>query len=99
MPTDRIDSGPDVVPPHRAGPPCGASRHDGGAKQADGPMLTPIRRPRPQSGDPTVTTPKDQPRPPTVRPITAADLPALKDVVASTDLFPPEMLDDMTTCS
>lgn len=33
---------------------------------------------------------------PTVRTITRADLPALKAIIASTDLFPPEMLDELT---
>ena len=31
-----------------------------------------------------------------VRPMTAADLPAIKAIVAAVDLFPPDMLNDMT---
>ncbi|MBV6657876.1 MAG: GNAT family N-acetyltransferase [Devosiaceae bacterium] len=30
-----------------------------------------------------------------IRPLTRADLPAIKQVIASTDLFPPDLLDDM----
>lgn len=41
-------------------------------------------------------TPTDMRGIPTVRPITVADLPALKAVIATNDLFPPDMLDDMT---
>lgn len=43
-----------------------------------------------------MTTPNNGPDRPTVRAITRADLPALKAVIASTTLFPPEMLDEMT---
>ncbi len=38
----------------------------------------------------------DASRRPTMRPITDSDIPALKAVVTSNDLFPPDMLDDMT---
>ncbi|HEV7255953.1 MAG TPA: GNAT family N-acetyltransferase [Mesorhizobium sp.] len=43
-----------------------------------------------------MTLSTDGPRSPSVRPIRRADLPALKAVIASNGLFPPEMLDDMT---
>lgn len=38
----------------------------------------------------------DASRRPTVRAITVSDLPALKAIIGSNDLFPPDMLDDMT---